>query len=174
MSSALPSYPGVALVTGAGAGQPMQLTLPDEKCCMLTHQNTGIGRGIACAFAREHCQRIVLADLAEGPLQETKTLIEGISPEAEVLVCIADVSSPTAVTALLDKTTSVFGRVDYAVNAAGILGVSKRSHEMSVEEFDRVVNVDYRGCWLCSREEIKHMIKQDPLPSHDGRLGNRG
>lgn len=75
---------------------------------------------------------------------------------------------------MLDAAITSFGRVDYAVNAAGVLGASKRSHEMSVEEFDNVLNVDYRGCWLCSREELKYMVGQEPLPSHDGRLGNRG
>ncbi|KAF5004711.1 hypothetical protein FDECE_8822 [Fusarium decemcellulare] len=146
-------FPGVALVTGAAAG---------------------IGRGIAFAFAKENCRRIVLADRAEGPLQETKTQIAQISPKAEVLVCTVDVSSPEDVQRLLDSTIATFGRIDYAVNAAGVLGASKRSHEMSVDEFDHVLNVDYRGCWLCSREELKHMVKQDPLPSHDGRRGNRG
>lgn len=81
---------------------------------------------------------------------------------------------PDQVTALLDAAISAFGRVDYAVNAAGVLGASSRSHEMSIDDFDNVLSVDYRGCWLCSREELKHMVKQEPLQSHDGRPGNRG
>ncbi|KAF9888662.1 hypothetical protein FE257_008420 [Aspergillus nanangensis] len=146
-------YPGVALVTGAAAG---------------------IGRAIACAFAREDCRRIVIADRTHDALHQTKNQILSISSEINVLACTVDVSSPEDVERVLKDAIATFGRVDYAVNAAGILGASKRSHEMSVEEFDSVLQVDYRGCWLCSREELKHMVKQDPLPSHDGRPGNRG
>jgi NAD(P)-dependent dehydrogenase (short-subunit alcohol dehydrogenase family) len=67
-----------------------------------------------------------------------------------------------------------FKRLDYAVNCAGVLGAAKKSHEMTLEEFDHIVNVDYRGSWLCSREELKIMVKQEPLPTSSGRQGNRG
>jgi len=43
-----------------------------------------------------------------------------------------------------------------------------------LEEFDQIVNVDYRGSWLCSREELKIMVNQEPLPTTNGRQGNRG
>lgn len=56
----------------------------------------------------------------------------------------------------------------------GVLSNNKRSHESSVEEFDMINNVNYRGCWLSSRAAIKCMLKQDPLPTHDGRPGVRG
>lgn len=45
---------------------------------------------------------------------------------------------------------------------------------MTLEEFDHIVNVDYRGSWLCSREELKIMVNQEPLPTTKGRQGNRG
>lgn len=83
-------------------------------------------------------------------------------------------SKPEDVKQMLNGVVKRFDRVDYAVNAAGILGGNQRSHEMSVEDFDQINQVDYRGCWLCSREEIGHMLKQEPLPTHDGRAGNRG
>lgn len=87
---------------------------------------------------------------------------------------MVDVAKPDDVIRLLDQTVAKFGRVDYAVNAAGIMGAAKRSHEMTIDEFDQINHVDYRGCWLCSREELKYMLRQEPLPSHDGRPGNRG
>jgi NAD(P)-dependent dehydrogenase (short-subunit alcohol dehydrogenase family) len=67
-----------------------------------------------------------------------------------------------------------FHRLDYAVNCAGVLGAAKKSHEMTLEEFDHIVNVDYRGSWLCSRKELKIMVNQEPLPTSNGRQGNRG
>ncbi len=45
---------------------------------------------------------------------------------------------------------------------------------MTVEEFDFVNGINYRGVWLCSRAEIRQMLKQEPLPTHDGRPGSRG
>jgi NAD(P)-dependent dehydrogenase (short-subunit alcohol dehydrogenase family) len=118
--------------------------------------------------------RIVIADLSQPSLQATHNHIKATFKTVDVFSCVVDVAKSDDVTRLLDQTVAKFGRVDYAVNAAGIMGVPQRSHEMSVEEFDRINHVDYRGCWLCSREELKHMVQQEPLPTHDGRPGNRG
>ncbi|KAJ5279338.1 hypothetical protein N7478_004710 [Penicillium angulare] len=152
MASAL-AFSGVALITGAAADT---------------------GWAIASAFASEGCMKIVIADLIESALKEAHSEIETEFSNVQILSCVVDVSSPEEIQNLIDKVIENFGRVDYAVNAAGILGASKRSHEMSVEEFDKILQVDYRGCWLSSREELKHMVQQKPLPSHDGRPENRG
>ena len=70
---------------------------------------------------------------------------------------------------------SKFGRIDYAVNVAGIIGNNEPSTETSLDDFDKVNNVNYRGMWLCSREALKYMKAQDPLPSHDpSRQPQRG
>jgi hypothetical protein len=45
----------------------------------------------------------------------------------------------------------------------GILSNNQRSDETSIADFDRINNVNYRGCWLTSRAEITQMLKQDPL-----------
>jgi NAD(P)-dependent dehydrogenase (short-subunit alcohol dehydrogenase family) len=79
------------------------------------------------------------------------------------------------VESFINEVVSTFGRIDYAVNCVGILGDSGRSTETSTEDFDRITNINYRGCWLSSRAELKQMLKQDPLPSHDpGRVPQRG
>lgn len=56
----------------------------------------------------------------------------------------------------------------------GILSNNLKSHETSLRDFERINAVNYRGCWLSSRAEITQMLKQEPLPTHDGRPGNRG
>jgi NAD(P)-dependent dehydrogenase (short-subunit alcohol dehydrogenase family) len=48
------------------------------------------------------------------------------------------------------------------------------SHETTLADFEHINSVNYRGCWLTSRAEISQMRTQDPLPTHDGRPGNRG
>lgn len=67
----------------------------------------------------------------------------------------------------IEKVVQYFGRVDYAVNCAGVLGLPQRSAETSLAEFDRVNNINYRGCWLSSRAQLRQMVRQDGLPSYD-------
>lgn len=69
----------------------------------------------------------------------------------------------------INKVVQYFGRVDYAVNCAGVLGQPLRSSETSLAEFDRLNNINYRGCWLSSRAQLRQMVRQDALPSHDSR-----
>lgn len=60
-----------------------------------------------------------------------------------------------------------FGRIDYAVNCAGVLGKPVPSGEMEVSEFERVNGVNYRGVWLCGRREVRVMMGQDPLEEEE-------
>jgi NAD(P)-dependent dehydrogenase (short-subunit alcohol dehydrogenase family) len=55
----------------------------------------------------------------------------------------------------------------------GIMG-DGRSTDISAQQFDEINGINYRGMWLCSRAELTQMLKQEPLPTHDGRKGNRG
>ncbi|THZ12443.1 NAD(P)-binding protein [Aureobasidium pullulans] len=146
-------FPGVALITGA---------------------SSGIGKATATSFAQEGCTRVVLADISEASLTTTQESLTKSYPDTQFLAIPTDISSPEAVRNLFRKAVEKFGRIDYAVNCAGVLGAAKKSHEMTLEEFDHIVNVDYRGSWLCSREELKVMVNQEPLETHDGRKGSRG
>lgn len=71
------------------------------------------------------------------------------------------------VESFIAEVLSTFGRLDYAVNNAGILGGGQRSTETTSDVFDRINGVNYKGCWLCSRAELRQMVNQEPLPSHD-------
>lgn len=89
-------------------------------------------------------------------------------PSVTILAVSGDISSPDFVTSFIDSVIAKFGRLDYAVNCAGILGNNQPSTETSIEDFDKVNSVNYRGLWLCSRAEITAMMKQEGLGSHDG------
>ncbi|KAI7361534.1 NAD(P)-binding protein [Hortaea werneckii] len=146
-------FPGVALVTGAASG---------------------IGQATAVSFAKEGCSQIVIADRNVNGLNETHSRVQEAAPSCSVLSVQTDVSDQESVQALIDKAVETFGRLDYVCNSAGTLSNNERSHETSLEEFDRINNINYKGCWLCSRAEIQQILKQEPLPTHDGRPGNRG
>ncbi|KAI3086613.1 hypothetical protein CBS147339_457 [Penicillium roqueforti] len=148
-------FPGVAVITGAGG--------------------TGIGAATAKAFAAAGCERIAITDLNEKSLQTTAKAIASTYPKTQLLVKAGNVADDQFADSFIDAVVQQFGRVDYAVNCAGVLGKSLRSAETSLEEFDRVNNINYRGCWLSSRAELRQMVSQSELPSHDpNRPGQRG
>ncbi|KAF2725726.1 NAD(P)-binding protein [Polychaeton citri CBS 116435] len=92
----------------------------------------------------------------------------------QIVAVPTDIAHEDQVNHLIEFTVRQLGRLDYAVNAAGVLGSTACSTETPSHEFDRINGINYRGCWLSSRAELAQMLKQDPLPTHDGRMGNRG
>ncbi|KAE8147878.1 hypothetical protein BDV25DRAFT_131707 [Aspergillus avenaceus] len=149
------TFPGVAIITGAGG--------------------TGIGAAVAKSFASAGCDRIAITDLNPTSLNQTEQAIRESYPQTKLLVRAGNVADEQFVESFISEAVTVFGRLDYAVNCAGILGQSLRSTDTSTEAFDQINNVNYRGCWLCSRAELRQMIKQESLPSHDpDRVPQRG
>lgn len=61
------------------------------------------------------------------------------------------------------KATKQLGRIDYAVNSAGIGGSSMPSGEHDLAEWNKTINIDLNGVWLSSRAEIQQMMKQEKL-----------
>ncbi|RVX67180.1 hypothetical protein B0A52_08614 [Exophiala mesophila] len=148
-------FPGVAVVTGAGG--------------------IGIGAHTAFAFAAEGCTRIAITDLKAELLHQTTEKIKALNGSAEVLSVTGDVTDSKFVESFMKSVVEKFGRIDYAVNCAGILGKDQRSGEMDISSFDAINNVNYRGCWISSRAQLQVMVQQEPLPSNKpGRPGSRG
>ena len=85
-----------------------------------------------------------------------------------------DISSPDFVTSLFAKVKEHFGRLDYAVNCAGVIGNNLPSDLSRVEDFDKVTGVNYRGLWLCEKEELAIMKSQDYLDVPGPGDGIRG
>lgn len=91
------------------------------------------------------------------------------------MVKAGNIAEEAFVESFIEEVVQAFGRLDYGVNCAGILGGGQRSTDTTSETFDHINGVNYKGCWLCSRAELRQMVRQDPLPSHDpGREGQRG
>jgi NAD(P)-dependent dehydrogenase (short-subunit alcohol dehydrogenase family) len=124
---------------------------------------TGIGGHTARAFAEANCARIAITDLSDGLLGETASALKEINPSCTIYAEAGDISSPGFVTGFFSNVKDKFGRIDYAVNCAGVLGPDGRSHELSLESFDLVNQVNYRGCWLSSRAELGIMVAQSVL-----------
>ena len=86
-----------------------------------------------------------------------------INPKAAILTIVLDVSDRTAVEQAIERAVREFGRVDYAVNVAGLSGAYGKSTELPYEVFELSTKVTYFGTWNCQQAEIKQMLKQEPL-----------
>jgi NAD(P)-dependent dehydrogenase (short-subunit alcohol dehydrogenase family) len=111
--------------------------------------------------------RIALTDLNAELLKQTKDAIIEAHPEIRIYSEAGDIANSDFTRSFFEKVAKELGRIDYAVNCAGVLGNNQRSTDTSPEDFDSVNNVNYRGCWLSSRAELQQMLQQSPLPSHD-------
>lgn len=131
----------------------------------------GIGAAIARGFARSGCTRLAITNTNATALAQTAKEIRQINSDTKVTELIGDVTDSCFVKEFVDSAVKDFGRLDYAVNCAGILGPPLRSHEISTDLFDHINNVNYKGSWLVSRAALAHMLKQDPLPMHTGQKG---
>jgi len=121
----------------------------------------GIGRATASAFAQHGVSRLAIADIDVHGLKKTKEIIQAQSPGAKVMELQLDVRHSEQVREGLAEIAKRFGRLDIAVNNAGVAGVGKRTHEMSDAEWTQVADVDLFGVWRCQKEELAAMVDQE-------------
>lgn len=125
------------------------------KVALVTGAGSGIGRATALAFA-ERGARVMVGDRNTDGGDETVAMIQRAGGEATLV--LADVSDAAAVEAMVATTLETYGRLDYAFNNAGIEGASGPITEADEAEWDRVINVNLKGAWLCMRAELKPML----------------
>jgi NAD(P)-dependent dehydrogenase (short-subunit alcohol dehydrogenase family) len=129
----------------------------EGKVAFVTGGAGGIGRAAALAFAREGAS-VVVADVSEQGNKETARMIEERGGSAIAVRC--DVTRAEDVKAALDKTVEAFGRLDFAFNNAGVEPKALvPTAEMDQEEWDRIINIDLRGVFLCMKYEIPLMLE---------------
>ena len=136
----------------------------DDKVAFVTGATTGIGRATALAFAREGAN-VVVADVAADGNRETARMIEQAGGQALAVTC--DVTRADDIQAALDAAVERFGRLDVAFNNAGIEQAIKPAHEITDDEWDRLVAVNLRGVFIAMKHEIELM-----LPRGGGRIVN--
>ena len=120
----------------------------------VTGAGQGIGRGIAQCLARSGAN-VVLVDQASERVAPTVAEIESYGVQA--LGIIADVSVASDVDEMVKKTLARFATIDILVNNAGRL-VVKPMVQQTEEEWDRVLDVNLKGVFLCCRDVLPHMI----------------
>jgi 3-oxoacyl-[acyl-carrier protein] reductase len=126
------------------------------KVAIVTGAAQGIGRAIALGFAREGA-KIVVGDLKVDGAEAVVRELQDIG--AEALALKADVSSEASALNLKEQTLRQFGRVDILVNNAGIYPLSPTT-EMTEELWDKVMDTNLGGNFLCSRAVVPQMRAQ--------------
>jgi NAD(P)-dependent dehydrogenase (short-subunit alcohol dehydrogenase family) len=131
--------------------------LVKDKVALVTGGGMGIGRATSLVFAREGA-KVVVSDVDGGAGRETVRLIKEIGGEA--LFVKADVSKAADVEELVNQTVKAFKCLDCAFNNAGISIGAPGTLLCTEEEWDKMMNVNLKGVWLCMRSEIPQMVKQ--------------
>jgi NAD(P)-dependent dehydrogenase (short-subunit alcohol dehydrogenase family) len=127
------------------------------KVGIVTGGTSGIGRDTAVLFAKAGA-KVVVAGRREVEGKETIDLIRAAGGDG--LFVKTDVSQAAEVRTLVQKTVEKFGRLDIAFNNAGIEGSWSPIAEQSEEEWDRTIDINLKGVWLCLKYEIQQMLKQ--------------
>lgn len=128
-----------------------------DRVALVTGAASGIGRASALAFARQGAQ-LIIADVNDDGGKETESLIKKAGGEA--LFIRTDISPATDVENLVMMVVQKHGRLDYAHNNAGIEGAAFLTGDYTEEEWDRVIDVNQKGIWLCMKYEIRQMLEQ--------------
>ena len=136
------------------------------KTAIVTGSGRGIGAGIAVVLAREGAN-IVVSDRTLEACEEMVGKIK--SSGGKAIAVAADVSNKAEVTAMAAATVKQFGAIDILVNNAGIEGRPCLTQDLSEEQWDRVLNVNLKGVFLCCQAVIPQMMKQKK-----GRIVNIG
>jgi NAD(P)-dependent dehydrogenase (short-subunit alcohol dehydrogenase family) len=136
-----------------------------RKVAVVTGAGTGIGRAVSLALSRAGFV-VALAGRRKDALEATAA-----AAASETLVFPCDVTDPAAVERLFDATVQRFGRVDLLFNNAGTGAPAVPIDELSVEQWQTVVDANLTGSFLCARQAVKHMKKQQP---QGGRIINNG
>ena len=121
---------------------------------IVTGAGSGIGRGIAARFA-EVGAKVVIAEVNPERGEEVAAALQARYSKGH-FIC-TDVADAAACQALIKQTIATYGHVDTLVNNAGVNFV-KPTLEMDEADWDRVIDVDLKGTFLCSRHALEQMV----------------
>lgn len=131
--------------------------LLENKVAIVTGSSSGIGRGIACCFAREGASVVINYRSHPDAADEVVRQIEGSGGKAFAIQ--ADVSQQDEVRKLIGGCVEKFGRLDIMVNNAGI---EKKTPflETPLEQWNQILAVNLTGPWIGCQEAAKQLVKQ--------------
>ncbi|KAL5344242.1 hypothetical protein ACLOAV_010812 [Pseudogymnoascus australis] len=135
-----------------------------------------IGKAAAFAFAQYGIQRLAISvpyalhsDRSAPDLSATALELQAQFPSVEIKQLIIDVTKDDEIDRGVADAVAAFGRIDIAVNNAGVSGAGKATHEAPSSDWQNVVNVNLSGVWKCQRRMLQQMLAQERLSVREGR-----
>jgi NAD(P)-dependent dehydrogenase (short-subunit alcohol dehydrogenase family) len=110
-------------------------------------------------MARQGVRSFALLD--RNPVTRTVQHLKQTYPDINIKAFEMDVADEAAVNDSVEQTVKEFGRLDYALNNAGIGGALDTTDKIEKQDFERVLGINTTGVWLCQRAQIRQMLKQD-------------
>jgi len=143
------------------------MTTMSGKVALVTGASSGIGRATAEAFAAKGARVVLAARRGD----ELAGLVSEIETRGGAATCVrTDVSIAKDVERMVTHTIDTFGRLDYAVNNAGIEGQFSGITDLPEEEWDRTLDINLKGTFLCMKYEARAML----AGGHGGAIVNIG
>jgi NAD(P)-dependent dehydrogenase (short-subunit alcohol dehydrogenase family) len=130
----------------------------ENKVALVTGGSFGIGQATAIAFAQRGAH-VMIADYIEDKEGTTLKKIESFGGKGFFMQC--DVSKESQVKAVIEEINNRYGRLDFAFNNAGIEGGAATTQLCTEENWDRTIDVNLKGIWLCMKHEIDLMLKHN-------------
>ena len=128
-----------------------------DKVVLITGAGSGIGRVTAHTFAKEG-GIVVVSDINEKGGEETVSQV--VEAGGQAVFIKANVAKYSEVENLIKETITQFGRLDIAINNAGIGGAPSKTADTTLENWDQVMAVNSSGVFYCMKLEIQQMLKQ--------------
>ena len=138
-------------------GQTKDVFDLSKRVALVTGGASGLGR-VFCEALAEFGADVALADIDEVESRQTVGLIDKLGKRS--LAVKADVSDPDEVQYMVSEVVAQLGTIDILVNNAGIMVKATKIADMAIEDWDRVMAVDLRGVFLCTRAVLPVMLKQ--------------
>lgn len=127
----------------------------ENQVVVITGASRGIGRGIALRFAAEGATLVVVAN--EEKVHEVAAEIDSLGGQAIAIIC--DVTDKQSVADLYNQAVATFGRVDVSIQNAGVITIAELE-KLSEADWDRTMEVNTKGVFLCCQAAAAHMVKQ--------------
>jgi glucose 1-dehydrogenase len=131
-----------------------------NKVVIVTGSSRGIGEAIAIEFAKAGYNLVINSRHPEELSVSKKEIMKVANSNIDILEFPGDISEEGVCSGIVDAAIQKFGRIDVLVNNAGISGPEKKSFDITSEEWDEVIKINLKGCFMCSREAIKKMLEQ--------------
>jgi glucose 1-dehydrogenase len=131
-----------------------------NRVAIVTGSSRGIGEAIAIEFAKAGYDIVINSRDQEELSISKQEILKVSNSTTSILEFLGDISQEQICIGIVDAAIQKFGRIDVLVNNAGISGAEKKSHEITSAEWDEVIDINLKGCFMCSREVIKKMLEQ--------------